>query len=43
MLAKDFFHDEAKRALINDGWIITNDPLSLKWGERDLYVDFGAE
>jgi Holliday junction resolvase-like predicted endonuclease len=43
MPAKDFFHDAAKRALINDGWTITNDPLSLKWGERDLYVDFGAE
>jgi Holliday junction resolvase-like predicted endonuclease len=43
MPAKDFFHDVAKHALINDGWTITNDPLSLKWGERDLYVDFGAE
>ena len=43
MPAKDFFHDAAKHALISDGWTITNDPLSLKWGERDLYVDFGAE
>jgi hypothetical protein len=43
MPKKDFFHDAAKQALINDGWEITHDPLPLKWEERPLYVDFGAE
>jgi predicted RecB family endonuclease len=43
MPAKDRHHQSAKNALIKDGWIITDDPLHLKWGKRDLYVDFGAE
>lgn len=30
-------------ALIRDGWVITNDPLSLKVGRKDLFVDLGAE
>jgi XisH protein len=32
-----------KTALIKDGWTITDDPLTLAIGERDLYVDLGAE
>jgi len=43
MPAKDIYHDTVKRALIKDGWTITHDPLILKWGLRDLYVDLGAE
>jgi hypothetical protein len=43
MPAKDFFHDHVKNALIKDGWTITDDPLHLKWGGKDLYVDLGAE
>ncbi len=43
MSAKDIFHDNCKNALIKDGWTITDDPLSLKIGERDLFVDLGAE
>jgi len=31
------------KALIADGWTITHDPLVLKWGTRDLFVDLGAE
>jgi hypothetical protein len=41
--AKDIFHETVKRALIHDGWVITNDPLSLKVGRKDLFVDLGAE
>ncbi len=41
--AKDFFHDHVKHALVKDGWTITDDPLHLKWGGKDLYVDLGAE
>lgn len=41
MPAKDFYHDIVKNALIKDGWIITNDPLRLKWGVRELFVDLG--
>ena len=43
MPAKDIFHDNFKNALIKDGWNITNDPLKLQWGSKDLYVDLGAE
>ncbi len=43
MPAKDIYHDRLKNALIKDGWIITHDPLRLKWGVKDMYVDLGAE
>lgn len=43
MPAKDIYHDSLKNALIKDGWIITHDPLRLKWGVKDMYVDLGAE
>jgi XisH protein len=43
MPAKDLFHDAVKHALIQDGWVITHDPLSLKVGRKDLFVDLGAE
>ncbi len=29
--------------LSKDGWTITHDPLRLKWGVKDMYVDLGAE
>lgn len=43
MPAKDIYHDSVKNALIKDGWSITHDPLILKWGLKDLYIDLGAE
>ena len=43
MPAKNLYHDAVVSALEADGWIITDDPLSLKVGERNLQVDLGAE
>jgi hypothetical protein len=43
MPAKDVFHSCVKTALIKDGWTITHDPLSLRIGKKDLFVDLGAE
>ena len=43
MPAKDIYHDCVKNALIKDNWTITHDPLSLKWGKKDMFVDLGAE
>jgi hypothetical protein len=43
MPAKDIYHNTVKNALIKEGWIITNDPLHLKWGQKDMYVDLGAK
>ncbi len=43
MPVKDIYHNHVKNALVKDGWIITHDPLMLKWGLKDLYIDLGAE
>ena len=43
MPAKDIFHDCVKHALIKDGWIVTDDPLSLKIWKKDLFIDLAAE
>jgi hypothetical protein len=43
MPAKDTYHEIVKNALVKDGWTITHDPLKLKWGTKDMYVDLGAE
>lgn len=43
MPAKDVFHDAVKSGLQKDGWIITHDPLSLKFGDTRIYIDLGAE
>ena len=43
MPAKDLYHDCVRVALIKDSWTITHDPLTLRYGRKDLFVDLGAE
>ncbi|WP_204102579.1 MULTISPECIES: XisH family protein [Spirulina sp. CCY15215] len=43
MAAKDIFHDAVKNGLQKEGWIVTDDPLSLKFGDTRVYIDLGAE
>jgi hypothetical protein len=43
MPARDRYHNEVRSALVKDGWTITHDPLRLRWGAKDMYVDLGAE
>lgn len=43
MPARDHLHEHVRAALIRDGWTITHDPLRLRWGKKDVYVDLGAE
>jgi hypothetical protein len=43
MPARDRYHNQVRNALINAGWTITHDPLRLRWGVKDMYVDLGAE
>lgn len=43
MPTRDIYHPAVRQALIADGWTITHDPLVLKFGTRDMYVDLGAE
>ncbi len=43
MPARNLCHDAVIRALESDGWTITDDPLKLEYGDRNLFVDLGAE
>lgn len=43
MPARDIYHNAARHALIKDGWTITDDPLRMRWGAKDLYVDLAAQ
>ncbi len=42
MPRRDAYHTAVKQALVKDGWTITDDPLHLKWGRKDMYIDLGA-
>ena len=42
-MALDFFHKHVRNILVKEGWIITNDPLTLQLEGRKVYVDLGAE
>lgn len=43
MPARDIYHNVVKSALQKDGWTITQDPLSLRIGKKDLFIYLGAE
>ena len=43
MPAKDIFHDVVISALQKEGWNITDDPLFLRFGGLELFIDLGAE
>jgi hypothetical protein len=43
MPALDIYHNTVKNALLKDEWTIIHDPFHLKWGKKDMYVDFGAK
>ncbi|NJL84079.1 MAG: fatty-acid oxidation protein subunit alpha [Chloroflexaceae bacterium] len=43
-MAKDIFHEQAKAALIKDGWHITHDPFIIRISEAiKLQIDLAAE
>ncbi len=43
-MAKDIFHEQVKNALIKDGWIITDDPLTVRISEAiKVQIDLAAE
>ena len=43
MPAKNIHHDTVVQALEADGWTITDDPLRVPFGGRNLFVDLAAE
>ncbi|BAU10840.1 putative fdxN element excision controlling factor protein [Leptolyngbya sp. NIES-3755] len=42
MPAKDLYHDAMKNALSKDGWIITKDPLGIRYEEIQVFADMAA-
>ena len=42
-MARDIFHEAVKRALEKQNWVITADPLKLKFGDIKFQVDLAAE
>lgn len=42
-MARDLFHYIVRSALEKDGWVITDDPLSIRYGGVDIQIDLGAE
>lgn len=36
-------HDAVKQALLNDGWIITADPFTIKYEDATVFADLAAE
>jgi XisH protein len=43
MAARDLFHNAVRNGLQKESWLITADPLSLKFGDTRIYIDLGAE
>jgi hypothetical protein len=43
VVAKDVFHDAVRHALEKEQWLITDDPLFLRFGGVDMYIDLAAE
>ena len=42
-MAKDFYHHIFQKALIKDGWTITDDPLTVRVGRIGYEIYFGTE
>ncbi len=43
MPRRDIYHHKVVKDLEREGWTVTDDPLRLAYGGRNLYVDLGAE
>jgi hypothetical protein len=41
--AKNIYHAAVVAALKADGWTVTDDPLTLTVGDRNLFIDLAAE
>lgn len=39
MSARDLFHNAVVHALQKDGWTITNDPLTVRYGQDRVAID----
>ena len=39
----DLIHNSVKTALASDGWLITDDPYTIEYGEVRVFADLAAE
>lgn len=42
-MVQDFYHQQVKNALVNDGWTITDDPFYISYKGTRAYADLAAE
>jgi hypothetical protein len=42
-MARDFYHNNVRKALEKDGWLITHDPYPMRVDDVGYEIDFGAE
>ncbi|MBD2605299.1 XisH family protein [Scytonema hofmannii FACHB-248] len=42
-MARDLFHNIVRSALEKDGWVITDDLLTIRCGGVDIQIDLGVE
>lgn len=42
-MAKDYFHDNVKKALEKDDWVVTNELFRLEAGKMKVEIDLIAE
>lgn len=42
-MAKDIFHDVVRTSLEEEGWVIVDDPMSIKVGDNQIYIDLSAD
>ena len=43
MPRRDTHHAAVRKALENDGWTITHDPMTISLPDMDLFIDLGVE
>jgi hypothetical protein len=43
MAAKDIYHNIVRKALEDEGWVITADPFSFSFGEVNFQIDLAVE
>lgn len=43
MSARDRYHNWVKETLIQEGWVISHDPLSISIGKISIQIDLGLE
>ena len=43
MPRKDIYHEQVRRSLEKEGWVITHDPMRFRWKGRTIWPDLGIE